>query len=141
MRVKKSLNALHACGSRRDEAQFRNVVEIASVACHLEERVETCTFARAEAVAQLLEVTREESGWVAVALRRFVRELLGLRARSAQRLDERILELRQVGMRRLRRGPHGEHHRESGALEPQPSEVVMRRRVLEGGLQGCVADQ
>ena len=54
----------------------------AGVARELEERVEAGALARAEAVAELLEVAREEAGRIAVALGRLVRELLGLGARE-----------------------------------------------------------
>ena len=49
-------------------------VELADVAGQLEEREEPGALARAEAVAELLEVAREEAGRVAVALARLVRE-------------------------------------------------------------------
>ena len=44
-------------------------------------------------------------------------------------------------MRRLGRSPDREDHRQSGALLPQATEVVVRRRVLERGLERRVADQ
>ena len=44
-------------------------------------------------------------------------------------------------MRRLRRRPDGEDHRQARALEPETAEVVVWRRILEGGLQRGVADQ
>ena len=44
-------------------------------------------------------------------------------------------------MRRLGRGPDGEDHRQAGPLEPEPAEVVVRRRILERRLQRRVADQ
>ena len=124
-----------------DEAQLGHLVELADVVCELEERVEAGALARAEAVAELLEVAGEEAGRVAVALRGLVREQLGLGARGAHRGDERVLELGEIRMRRLGRSPDREHHRQAGALEPQPAEVVVRRRVLERRLQRRVADQ
>ena len=65
-------------GSGRDEPQLRHLVELADVVRQLEERVEPGALARAEAVAELLEVAGEEAGRVAVALGCLVRERLGL---------------------------------------------------------------
>src|SRR5579862_718155 len=67
-------------GSTRalDEAELRHRLEQAGIARELEERVQAGALARAEAVAKLLEVAREEPGRIAVALGRLVRELLGL---------------------------------------------------------------
>ena len=39
------------------------------------------------------------------------------------------------------RSPDGEHHRQPRLLEPEPAEVVVGRRILEGALQRGVADQ
>ena len=75
------------------------MVELADVARHLEEGVEAGALARAEAVAQLLEVAGEEAGRVAVAVARLVGEPLGLGARQPHGGDERVLE---VGERRRR---------------------------------------
>ncbi len=97
--------------------------------------------ARAEAVAELLEVAGEEPGGIAVARRGLVGERRRVGACGAHRGDERVLELDEARMQRLGRGPHREHHRQTGALEPEPAEVVVRRRVLERRLQRCVADQ
>ena len=44
-------------------------------------------------------------------------------------------------MHGLRRRPDGEHHRETGALEPEPPEVVVRGRVFERRTQRSVPDQ
>src|SRR5437667_8768564 len=93
-------------GARRcDEAQLRHLCELSDVARELEERVEAGALARAEPVAQLLEVPCQEPGGVAVALRRLVRELLGLRARGAHRRHQRVFELREARVRRLGSGP------------------------------------
>ena len=115
--------------------------ELADITRHLQEGVEPRPLARAEAVAELLEVAREEAGRIAVARARLVREPLGLGAREPDRGDERLLELAQPFDDRLRRCPDREHHRQPRALEPQPAEVVVRRRVLEGAPEGRVADQ
>src|SRR5919204_3331337 len=61
-----------------DEAQLGNGFELAHVARQLEERQQPGALARAEAVAQLLEVAREEAWGIAVPLARLVRESLGL---------------------------------------------------------------
>ena len=52
-----------------------------------------------------------------------------------------MLEVGQPVGDGLGRRPDGEHHRQPGALEPEPAEVVVRRRILERALQGGVADQ
>ena len=70
--------------------------QLADVARHLEEGVETGALARAEAVAELLEVAGEEAGGVAVALARLVREPLGLGAGEPHRGDERLLQLEEA---------------------------------------------
>src|SRR5436309_8737417 len=124
-----------------DEAELRHRLEQPGVARQLEERVEAGALARPEAVAELLEVAREEAGRVAVALGRLVRELLRLGAGEPHRGDERVLELGEPLAERLGTGPDREHHRQPGPLEPEPAEVVMRRRVPEGGAQRGVADQ
>src|SRR5207249_5745803 len=111
------------------------------VACELEERVQAGALARAEAVAELLEVAREEAGGVAVPLRRFERELLRLGAGETHRGDERVLKLGEPFRERFRTSPDGEHHRQAGPLEPEAAEVVVRRRILERRAQGSVADQ
>ena len=103
-----------------DEAQLRHGLEQPGVARELEERVEAGALARAEAVAELLEVAREEAGRIAVPLGRLVRELLGLGAREPHRGDERVLELREPLGERLRARPDGEHHRQTRPLEPEP---------------------
>src|SRR5438093_7387165 len=59
-----------------DEAELGHRLEQARVARELEERVEAGALARAEAVAELLEVAREEAGRIAVPLGRLVGELL-----------------------------------------------------------------
>ena len=123
------------------EAQFGHVVELADVPGHLEERVEARALPRAEAVAELLEVAREEACGVAVARTRLVGEPLGLGAGEAYGCDECVLEIGEPVDDGLRRRPHGEHHRQPGALEPEPAEVVVRRRILEGALQRGVADE
>src|SRR5205814_8558513 len=99
------------------------------------------TLARAEAVAKLLEVARQEAGRVAVAFARLVGEPLGLGAGMPYRSDERALQLGEAGRRVLGRGPDGEDHRQAGALEPKATEVMVRGRVLERRLQCRVADQ
>ena len=88
--------AASACGRVADEAELGNVVELADVARHLEEGVETGPLARPEAVAELLEVPRQEAGRVAVALARLVGEPLGLGAGQAHGGDERVLQLEQA---------------------------------------------
>src|SRR5437773_8732948 len=95
-----------------DEAELRDLVQLAHVAGQLEEREQAGSLARAEAVAQLLEVPSEEARRVAVALARFVRQLLRLGAGDANRLDERLLEVGQSRGNRLRARPDGEHHRQ-----------------------------
>ncbi len=45
------------------------------------------------------------------------------------------------GGARVGAGPDGEDHRQPRALEPEPAEVVVRRRVLEGAAKRRVADQ
>src|SRR5215210_3951043 len=102
------------CFGTGHEAELRNLVELADVARELEERQQPRALARAEAVAQLLEVAREEAGRVAVALARLVREALGLGAGGEQRVDERLLELAEAGRDRLRARPDCEHHRQAG---------------------------
>ena len=88
--------ARHDDRSGGDEAQLGHLVELADVVRELEERVEPGALARPEAVAELLEVAREEAGRVAVALGGLVGERLGLGARGADRCDERLLELEQA---------------------------------------------
>src|SRR5438105_3381857 len=66
-------------GARR-EPKLGDHVELAHVAGELQEREQPGTLARAERIAQLLEVTGEEPGRVAVPLARLVREPLGLGA-------------------------------------------------------------
>src|SRR5579884_2747719 len=62
-------------GTRRlDEAQLGHRLEQAGVSGELEERVEAGPLARAEPVAELLEVAREEAGRIAVPLGRLVGE-------------------------------------------------------------------
>src|SRR5262249_2582711 len=68
---------------RSDEAKLRHLVELAYVARQLEEGVEAGALARTEAVPELLEVTREEAGRVAVARGGLVGECLRLRAGGA----------------------------------------------------------
>ena len=126
---------------RVDEAELGHALELADVARQLEERVEAGALARPERVAQLLEVAGEVAGRIAVALARLAREHLRLRARQPHRGDERVLELGDAVGDRLRRGPDREHHRQPGPLEPEPAEVVVRRRVLERAPQRRVADQ
>src|SRR6266567_368058 len=72
----------HRGAGRLDEAELRHRLEQPGVARELEERVEAGALARAEAVAELLEVARKEAGRVAVPLGRLERELLGLGARE-----------------------------------------------------------
>ena len=50
-----------------DEAQVGHLVQLAGVACHLQECEQPCTLARPEAIAQLLEVPRKKAGGVPVA--------------------------------------------------------------------------
>src|SRR5581483_2369717 len=86
---------------RADEAQLGHLVELAGLLCELEERVETGPLARPEAVAELLEVAGEEAGRVAVALGRLVRERLRVGAGGAERGEEGVLELDELGARGL----------------------------------------
>ena len=79
-----------------DEPQLGHLVELADLVRELEERVEAGALARAEAVAQLLEVAREEAGRVAVALRPPRTRAARVGARGAHRRDERVLELEQL---------------------------------------------
>src|SRR5690348_6160225 len=53
-------------GLRLDEAELRHGLEQPGVACELEEGVEPGALARAEAVAELLEVAREEPGRIEI---------------------------------------------------------------------------
>ena len=64
------------------------MVQLTDVARHLEEGVEAGPLTRPEAVAELLEVARQEAGWISVALARLVGKLLGLGAREPDRGDE-----------------------------------------------------
>ena len=73
---------------RRDEAELGDVLELADVAGHLEERVEPGALARPERVAELLEVAREVPGRIAVALARLVREHVRLGPRQPHGRDE-----------------------------------------------------
>src|SRR5438874_3409308 len=131
----------NCCSLGLHEAQLRDGLEQTAVARELEERVQAGAFARPEAVAELLEVAREEACGIAVTLRRLEGELLRLGARPAHGGDERVLELRKPVGERLGARPHGEHHRQAGALHPQPAEIVVRRRVLERRLERGVADE
>src|SRR5215210_6711142 len=123
------------------EAQLRHLLELTHVARQLEERQQPRSLARAEAVAQLLEVAREKAGRIAVALARLVREVLRLGAGGQHRVDQRLLQVREPLGDRLGARPDREDHRQAGALEPQSPEVVVRRRVLERALERRVADQ
>src|SRR2546428_4359235 len=118
---------------RRDEADLRHRLELADVARQLQEREQAGALARAEAVAQLLEVAGEEAGRVALALGRLAGERLRLRTCAAERGHERRLELGQVVGERLRTGPDREHHRQARALEPEAAEVGGRGRVPQRG--------
>src|SRR4051812_13259201 len=105
------------CGfGARHEAELRDFVELTNVSRQLQEREQARPLARAEAVAELLEVPGEEASGIAVALARLVGELLGLSARGADRFDQRVLELAEARADRLGAGPDGEHHRQAGAL-------------------------
>src|SRR5215210_6339552 len=68
------------------EAKLRDLVELADVARELEERQQAGALARAETVAQLLEVASEKAGGIAVPLARLVRESLRLGARGEKRV-------------------------------------------------------
>src|SRR5690242_19426084 len=136
-----SSTSRNGCALGLDEAELRHRLEQAGVPRELEERVEAGALSRPEAVAELLEVACEEAGRIAVALGRLVGELLRLGAGEPHRGDEGILELREALGERLRAGPDREHHRQPCSFEPEAAEVVMRRRVLEGGAQRGVADQ
>src|SRR5439155_16131218 len=114
-----------------DEAELRDLVELTDVSGKLEERQQAGALPRAEAVAELLEVAGEEAGRVAVALARLVGELLRLGAGGEDRVDQRLLELVEARGRRVGTSPDREDHRQAGPLEPEPAEVVVRRRVLE----------
>src|SRR6185437_16609620 len=98
------------------EAELGHRLDEAGIARELEERVEPGALTRTEAIPELLEVPREETGWVAVPLGRLVRELLWLGAGKAHRGDKRVLELREPVGERLRARPDCEHHREPGPL-------------------------
>ena len=131
----------HAATSSRTNRSSGTCVELPDVARHLEERVQAGPLARPEAVAQLLEVAREEAGGIPVRVARLLREQLGLRAREPHRGDERVLELDKPFDDRLRRRPDGEDHRQPGLLEPEPAEVEVRRRILERAVERRVADE
>src|SRR5437773_9431347 len=91
-----------------DEAELRDLIQLAHVSGQLQEREQAGSLARAEAVAQLLEVAGQETGRVAVALARLVGELLRLGSGDADRLDQRLLELGQPQGHRVRARPDGE---------------------------------
>src|SRR6266508_1390924 len=103
-----------------DEAEIGHPIQLAGAARKLEEGEERGALARPEAVAQLLEVARQEAGGIAVALARLPREKLRLRARLPHGGDERVLELPDPLRRWVGAGPHGEDHRQPGPLGPQP---------------------
>src|SRR5207248_5916828 len=105
------------CSCGLDEAELRHRLEEPGVAGELEERVEAGPLARAEAVAELLEVARKETRGIAVPLGRLVGELLGLRTGEPHRSNERVLELREPFRERLGAGPDREHHGQPRALE------------------------
>src|SRR5438445_6392656 len=82
-----------SCGhGLSDEAELRHLVELADVARQLEERHQPRALARAEAVAELLEVPRQEPGRIPVAIARLPRKRFRLRARLPHGADERVLE-------------------------------------------------
>src|SRR3954451_9846369 len=88
-----------------DEAELRHRLEQPGVARQLEERVEAGALARPEAVAELLEVAREEAGRIAVTLGSLERELLGLGSGEPHRRDQGVLEFREPLGERLRGTP------------------------------------
>src|SRR6185437_9512272 len=94
-------------GSSRDETELRYLVELAHLVRQLEECVEPGALARAEAVAQLLEVAGEEPRGIAIALGGLVGERLRLGPRCADGGDERLFELGELRIRGLGRGPDG----------------------------------
>src|SRR5437899_6012049 len=110
-----------------DEAELRHLVQLPRVVRELEEGHQAGALARTEAVAQLLEVPREETGRIAITLARLVGEPLGLGAGDAHGRDERILELGEPALQRLRTGPDREDHRQARALQPEPAGGVVRR--------------
>ena len=117
------------------------MLELADVPRHLEKRVEAGLLARAEGVAQLLEVARQIAGGIAVALAGLPGEHLGLRPGEPDRGDERMLELGEPLDDRLRRRPDREDHRQACALEPELAEVVVGRRIGKRALERRVPDQ
>ena len=131
----------HAGTSSRTNRSSGTSRELAHVARHLEELDQPLPLARAEAVAQLLEVAREEAGRVAVRLARLPRQPLGLGAGEPHGGDERVLEVDEPVDQRLGRRPDGEDHRQTGPVEPEPAEVEVRRGILERASQRRVADE
>ena len=122
----------HAGTSSRTKRSSGTCGSSPDVAGHLEERVEAGSLARPEAVAELLEVAGHEPLRIAVRLTGLLREPLGLGASEADGRDERVLELDEPVDDRLRSGPDREDHGEPRPFEPEPTEVEVRRRILEG---------
>src|SRR5215208_7990827 len=125
---------LHRRPCRCHEPELGHAVELADAPCELEERQKTRPLARAERVAKLLEVAGQEPRGIAVAGARLVRELLRLVSRAPDGGDQCVLEIAELAVCLLPRGPHREHHRQTCALEPEAAEVVVRSRVLECAL-------
>src|SRR5207248_4005641 len=123
------------------EPELRHGVELADVAGQLQERQQAGALARAKRVAQLLEVAGKETRWIAIALARLVGEPFGLGSGTADRGDERLLQLAQTGRGVFRCSPDREDHRQAGSFEPEAAEIVVRSRILESRLQGRIADQ
>src|SRR5215210_1693951 len=83
--VRRRRSGLDAGRARRHETQLGDVLELADIARHLQEGVETGPLTRSERVAELLEVASQIARRIAVALARLVREHLGLRAGQTHR--------------------------------------------------------
>src|SRR2546430_1125902 len=137
--------AWHRCASYDDrlsnEAELGHLVELAGLLRELEEGHQAGSLTRAEAIAQLLEVPGEEASRIPVALARLVRQAFRLGPRQAHGGDEGVLQLHEPGLQGLGARPDRKPHRQARALEPQAPEVVVRRRILERGLQRRIADQ
>ena len=85
-------------------------VELAGLPRQLEERQQPRALARAEAVAELLEVAGEEACRVAVALARLAGELLRLGPAGAVRLEQRLLDRQDAVGRGVGAREHGVDH-------------------------------
>src|SRR5438128_2127326 len=94
--------AWHRCVSYddrlSDEAELGHLVELSGFVGELEEGHQARALARAEAIAQLLEVTSKEAGRITVALARLVRQAFRLGPRQPHRRDEGVLQLNEPGL-------------------------------------------